>query len=165
MSIPNSNPSDVHAMLHELTDRSLSPVARYGHVVLLLAAAGMAALILALLLTEPALPARTQLAFGALLLIAGGWIAYAGWVLSNRRPMFQRHRVVAGWMAIAFSGGFALISALAGMFTGATAAWAASAFGSLMLAVAVLLLRRARKRAFELEARRAALLRAMGEAD
>ena len=164
MNTSSLNPSELRAKLRDLTDRTLSPAARYAHVALLLAAAGMAALMLALLLTEPGLPVRTVLAFGALLLIASGWIAYAGWVLSNRRPMLQRHRVVAGGMATGFSGSFVLVAAVAGMVTGAAAAWAAAALGGLMLVVAVLLLVRARKRTLELESRRDALLRVLGKA-
>ena len=151
--------TDLHARLQELTDRSLAPAARYGHVVVLLAASAMAVLVTALLFTEPGLPLRTMLAFGGLLVVAACWIAYSGWVLSRRRPLFQRHRVVAGTMATVFSGAFTLAAVGGGLITGSALAWTAALMGAGMLLGAVLLLVHARRRHAALVARRDALLR------
>ena len=154
---------ELQARLRALTDSSLSPAGRYAHIALLLAAAAVGALVLALLLTEPALPARTQIAFGAMLLIASSWIGYSAWVLTHRRPLLLRHRVVAGGLATAFSGAFAAVTAVAALATGAPAARAAAAMGVLMLVTAVALLLRARHKRAELEARRDALQRQLGD--
>lgn len=151
--------NDLHARLQELTDRSLSHAARYGHVGVLLAASGIAVLVAALLLTEPGLPPRTMLAFGGLLVVAACWIGYSGWVLSRRRPLFQRHRVVAGTMATVFSGAFTLAATGAALVTGSTLAWTAALMGAGMLVFAALLLARARRRHDALVARRDELLR------
>lgn len=148
-----SDPIDRHAPLRELTDRTLSPLGRYGHVLLLLGASAMAALLLALLLTEPSLPARTRWAFAALLLVAASWIAYAVWVLLQRRPLMHGHRVIAAYLACTFSGAFAIVAGIAAWMTGAAAAWAASGSGLAMLAVSVALLVRARERRRALLAR------------
>lgn len=153
-----THPNDLHARLQELTDRSLSPAARYGHVGLLLAATGMAILVTALLLTEPGLPPRTVLAFAALLGVAACWMGYSGWVLSRRRPLFQRHRVVAGTMATVFSGSFTLVTAGAALVTGSALAWTAALMGAGMLVGAALLLTHARRRNAALVARRDALM-------
>ncbi len=153
-----THPNDLQARLQELTDRTLSPAARYGHVGVLLAASGMAALVSALLLTESGLPPRTMLAFGGLLVVAACWIAYSSWVLSRRRPMLQRHRVVAGTMATVFSGVFTAVAAGAGLVTGSMLAWTAALMGGGMLVGAALLLTHARRRHAALVARRDALL-------
>jgi hypothetical protein len=65
-----------------------------------------------LLLTEPALPRRTQWAFAAIVLMAASWAAYATWVLMRRRVLFGRQRVTAARMACAFT-----LLTLAGSFS------------------------------------------------
>lgn len=157
MTATLSEVENLQARLRALTDRSLSPLGRYAHVALLLAAAGMGAVVLALLLTEPDLPLRTRLAFGALLVVAASWVGYAGWVLTHRRPLFQGHRVIAGGLATAFSGAFAAVAAAVALTTGAPAAVAASGIGCLMLVAALVLLQRARAQRRTLQARRDAL--------
>jgi hypothetical protein len=56
-----------------------------------------------LLLTEPALPPRTQWAFGGIVVCAVVWTAYATWVLMRRRVLFGRQRVMAARMACVFA--------------------------------------------------------------
>lgn len=153
------NHDDLRSELRKLTDRTLAPAARYSHIGLLLVASGMATLVAALLLTETGLPARTQLAFSALLALAVCWIAYSSWVLSRRRPMLQRHRVVAGALATVFSGAFTLASAGAALLTGSSMAWSAALLGASLLIVAVALLVQARRRYAALVERRDELLR------
>ncbi|MCO8277124.1 hypothetical protein M1L60_41775 [Actinoplanes sp. TRM 88003] len=58
------------------------------------------ALIGVLWATEPGLPARTQAAFGVLVLIGLAWATFGGWVVTRRMPLFARDRVVAGWLGL-----------------------------------------------------------------
>lgn len=142
------------AELQRLTTRVLSTPSRYGHVALLLAASMMCILVGALLATEPALVARTQLAFAGLLGIGACWVVYAAWVLRNRRPLLGSHRIVAGRMAVAFTALF-LAGAMAMLVsTGRTVFyWAAVAgIGQLALAITVLVL--AHRHVARLQARR-----------
>ena len=127
----------LEARLHTLTSRALSPTARYGHVALLLLATLMCTLLAALIATEPALPARTQASFVVMLAIGGAWMAYASWVLVHRRPLMAGHRVVAGWMAVAFCGGFLVAACFALLLTGSATALAAAASGFILLAAAI----------------------------
>lgn len=156
-----SNPDDLHRQLRELTERTLSPAARYAHVLLLLAAAAVGIVVAALLLTEPALPLRTRAAFGVMVLIAGSWVAYSCWVLLRRRPLLQAHRVVAGYLASGFSGLFTFVVLAAAIVTGAAAAWLAGGLGMVMLGAALMLLARARRNRRALRARRDELARAL----
>ena len=156
-----SSPNELHRQLRELTERTLSPAARYAHVMLLLIATAVGIVVAALLLTEPALPLRTRAAFGVMCLIAASWVAYACWVLLRRRPLLQAHRVVAGYLSTVFSGLFACAAIGAGIATGAPAAWFAGSLGAVMFAVAVMLLVRARWNRSELRARRDELVRAL----
>lgn len=159
-----TDPHDLHAQLRELTERNLSPAGRYGHVLLMMVAACMGCLVLALLVTEPALPLRTQAAFGTMLLIAACWVGYSAWARFHRRPLLHAHRVVAGYLATAFSGLFAVAALTAAAITGATAAWLAGGMGAVLLAVAIAMLLRAHRQRGVLLRRRDELERALGEA-
>jgi hypothetical protein len=154
-------PKNLRRQLEELTRRSLSPTGRYAHVLLMVAAAGMGALVGALLLTEPALPFRTRAAFGVLVVIAACWVGYSAWALF-RRPLLHAHRVVAGTLATAFCGLFAMVTLTAAVMTESRAAWLAGALGLVMLAIAVALLLRAHRQRAALLSRRDALERALG---
>jgi hypothetical protein len=147
------------AEMTRLLERGLSTRARYGHVLLLLAALAMSIVVAALLLTEPSLPARTQAAFAVILLLALGWVAYAVWVLGHRWTLLAGHRVVAGVMAVTFSAVFTAAAAVAAVITTLPAAWAAAASGAALVAVAAALLIRAIRHRRRLEARRAELER------
>jgi hypothetical protein len=133
--------------------RELSLSARLFHAGLLLVSAGMSATVGGLLLTEPALPARTRIAFGVMTAIGASWAIFAGWVLSRRRVMLAKQRVIAGWMAVVFTsvfvaGAWLLRGELGRSATGAS---------TVMWAVAVVWLATARRRYASLLARRRAL--------
>jgi hypothetical protein len=155
----NPNHPDLHRQLRELTETTLSPAGRYAHVLLMLAAACMGVIVLALLLTEPALPLRTQAAFGTMLAVAASWVAYSAWALMHRRPLMLAHRVVAGWMAFAFTGLFTVAAFTAAAITAALAAAWAGSLGAVMWAAALGLLVHARHRQRALLARRDELRR------
>jgi len=141
-----SSAAPLQARLLALNAQVLSTPSRYGHVALLLAAALMAVLLASLLATEPALPARTGAAMQAMLAIAVCWCGYAGWVLSARRPLLARHRVVAGGMAVAFTGLFAAATAALAWSTRTPGFVLAAGTGALLLALAIGVLVRARRR-------------------
>jgi hypothetical protein len=142
----NTAASPLETALVRLTVQSLSPRSRLGHVLLLLAALAMSIVIAALLVTEPALQPRTRFAFLLMLLVGASWIAYACWVLANRKTLLASHRVIAGRMAVAFSGLFTVTTLGLGIATGQAAAWAMAATGAVLSAVAIALLLRARRR-------------------
>lgn len=148
--------------LQHLTTRALSPAARYGHVALLLASALMCVVLASLLATETALPGRTRLAFGVLLAIGASWVVYALWVLRNRRSLLADQRIVAGRMAVVFSGVFVAGALLLGATTGRTLFPVAAAFGGSLLVLACLALQQAHRRADALRARRSELERMIG---
>ena len=137
-----------------LAETHLSFRSRAGHLALLLASAGMGIVVAALLATEPSLPQRTMLAFGAMLLISLAWVAYACWVLTARRTLLANHRVVAGRIACLAAAIFTGGAALLGMTAQFPAAWAAAGLGAILLAVAMALLLRARRQYQALLARR-----------
>ena len=156
------DPRDLHRELKALNERTLSPTGRYAHVLLMVAATAMGSLVLALLLTEPALPLRTQAAFGAMLVIAASWVGYSAWALF-RRPLMHAHRAVAGILATAFSGLFAVATLTAAAMTGSNAALLAGGLGVVMLAVALGLLVRSHRHRRALLARRDELQRELGD--
>jgi hypothetical protein len=133
--------TDVSALL----DRELSTRSRVGHVLLLLAASAMSTVIGSLWATEHALPARTATAFAVMTGMGLCWMAYAAWVLTSRRMLLGRQRVVAARMAALFSA-VALAGALAvGLLAGVPAAWPAALVFATMLALAIVLLVRAQR--------------------
>jgi hypothetical protein len=54
--------------------------------------------------TEPGLPLRTQVAFGAIIVVGLAWVGYGLWALTYRFPLFARDRVVAAWLGVAACG-------------------------------------------------------------
>ncbi|WP_205474529.1 hypothetical protein [Nocardioides sp. SYSU D00038] len=70
-----------------------------GAVPLILGSSGGVALG-SLWVTEPGLPARTDVAFGVLLVACVAWAVYGGWLVLHRAPLFARERVIAGWIAV-----------------------------------------------------------------
>jgi MFS family permease len=140
-----------------LLDRELSTRSRVGHVLLLLAASTMSAVIGSLWATEPTLPARTVTGFAVLTTMGVCWMAYAAWVLTSRRVLLGRQRVVAARMAALFSA-VALAGALVvGLLTGMPAAWPAALVFASMLAIAIVLLVRCERHYAQLCRRRAEL--------
>ena len=83
--------------------RELSLPARLGHTALLVVSASVSALTASLWLTEPSLPLRTHIAFGAIVAIGLAWSGFAWWVLANRRVMLANQRVIATRMALGFT--------------------------------------------------------------
>ena len=157
--------TDSAAVRRRLTAELALP-SRLGHTALLLAGLAMAALAAAHLVTEPGLPMRTRVAFGAIGAAGIAWAGYALWVLARRRVLFARHRVVAARMAVAFTATFTAGALLAGLQSGRTAgALAAAAAGAVMLAAAVTVLVRAGRRVRELTRRQREIETALAEAE
>jgi hypothetical protein len=165
-SLPSisSLPPALAAELRRLTEAELSLPARVGYVALLLVSAAMSAVSASLGLTEPGLPLRTRIAFAAMTAIGLGWVAFAAWVLTHKRILYARHRIVAGRMSVAFTAAFLAGSLVVGLTTSQRAAFAAAALGVVMLGVAIWVLLRARAAYGRLQERRAALERELGRA-
>lgn len=156
---PRPSTADVQRMLA----RQVGLPSRLAYTALLLAGVGGAAVSGALLLTEPALPARTRIAFGLMVGIGMSWAGFATWVLARRRVLLAGHRVVAATMAVAFSALFTLGAVAVGRWGHAGSAWiAAAGVGTIMTGVAAVLLVRARSRRDALLQRRRELERAAG---
>jgi hypothetical protein len=105
-------------------------------------------------LSEPALPLRAHIAFAAMTAIAASWVGYSSWVLTRRRVLFGRQRVVAARMAVLFTSVFVAGMVLVGVTSGGRAPFVAAATGVLLLAIAIALLVRARRVHSQLVARR-----------
>jgi hypothetical protein len=148
--------------LRRLADAELSLPPRLGYVALLLLALSMTALVTALWVTEPALPARVQVAFATMILIGISWVTFASWVLTHRRTLLARHGVVAGWMAVVFTSVFLFGALGVGVTMGGSAPYAAAAMGGVLLAGAIAMLVRARREFARLTERRDALQRDLG---
>jgi hypothetical protein len=150
--------------VRRLLAAELSLPSRLGHTLLLLASLGGTGVVGALLLTEPALPARTRAAMALMAAIGLSWAAFAAWVLARRRVLLAAHHVVAARMAVAFTTLFTLGALGAAWWGGAgRVGYAAAGVGGAMLAAAVAMHARARRRVAELTRRRAALERRLGE--
>jgi hypothetical protein len=132
----------------------LSTGSRLGHTAVGVAGLGMAALALALLATEPALPVRTRAAFVVIAMGGLGWASFATWVLTTRRVLLARHHVAAAALATTLS---AIFLAGAIVLLRDEARLLAAAVNGSMLAIAVMWLMRARRRVADLRARYAAL--------
>jgi hypothetical protein len=150
-------PPPAVADLGRLARTELSRGGRVGHVVLALVASLMTIVVVSLWLTEPALPLRTQIAFAALGGIGVAWVAFSLWVLRARRVMLAKHRQVAGRLAVLFSGVFAIGCGVLAAGKVTDAASPALAMGLVLLAIALVVWRRAETTHAKLVARRAAL--------
>jgi len=148
------------AEVQRLISGELSLRARLGYVTLLLFALAMTAVVASLWLTEPRLPARTQIAFAVMVGIGLSWTTYATWVLTRRRVLLAGHQVIAARMAVAFTTIFVLGSLALGLWSAVgRPAYAAAAFAGVMLVVAVAMLVSSRRRFDDLMHRRRALER------
>jgi len=147
------------ADLRRLARTELSSAARVTYVLLALAATAMTVVVTSLWLTEPALPLRTTIAFGALTGIGLAWLTFSLWVLRSKHVLLARHRVVAGQLAVSFSSVFVAGCLLLGFASPSRAVWAASAMGIALLVIGVVVWRRANTAHTKLVARRNALER------
>ncbi|MCJ1678600.1 transmembrane transport protein [Streptomyces sp. APSN-46.1] len=116
-------------------------------------AGGCAAVLIAVLwATEPQpLPARAQAVFSGLIAVGLAWAAFAGWVLSRRRPLYARDRVLGARIALAVTTVTGIAGTALAVARGTTAAALATALvGIVLIATAGLLLARAQSRRREL---------------
>lgn len=159
---PQFSPATSAAAIQRLADTELALRSRLGYVALLLAALMMTGVVGALWATEPALPLRTQLGLAVMVVIGLSWVAFALWVLTYRRVLLARHSVVAGRMAVAFTGVFVVAALAVGYQTGGPEPYVAAAVGVVMLAGAIVVLVRAHRTFARLTERRLALERELG---
>lgn len=148
---------DAIDFVRRIATAELSPQSRVAHGVLLAASLAMTVVLAALLLTEPDLPLRTWTALAVLAAIGMSWTGYAAWVLTQRRVLFARQRVVAGWLALIFTSIFTVGAFAIGIATDAPAGFATGGLGLGLVAASGLLLARARRRLAVLLDRRRAL--------
>jgi hypothetical protein len=94
-----------------------------------------------------------------LTVIGLAWTIYGAWVLRARRVMLARQRVMAGRLAVTFTGAFTMACVLLAATTSVAASWPAAAMGIVLLAVAIALWRRAEGNYTALAARRDTLER------
>lgn len=137
---------DTVDVARRIAEAELSSRPRVAHGVLLAAALTMTVIVAALWLTEPDLPLRTRIALGVLTAIGAGWGGYAAWVLTRRRVLFARQRVIAGWLALLFTTVFTVGAFAIGVAGELRAGLAAGGLGLWLVAVSTLLLTRARRR-------------------
>jgi hypothetical protein len=156
-SIPPPPPALSAPALQRLAATELALPPRLGYIVLLLAALMMIGIIGSLWLTEPSLPRRTQAGFAMMLVIGASWVVFALWVLTRRRVLFARQRIVAGRMAVTFTALFTIGAVAVGFATGGAAPYVTAATGLVMLGVALTMLRRAHRTFARLMERRQAL--------
>ena len=154
-----ASPPSLADELRRLTVSELSLASRLRYVALLLGASTMSAVALALLLTEPELPQRTAIALSVMETIGVCWVIFAAWVLTRRRALLGTQHIIAGRLAVTFSGVFAVGALVIGLATARPAAFAAAAMGAVMLCVAGGIFLRARRRHALLAKRRDELTR------
>jgi murein DD-endopeptidase MepM/ murein hydrolase activator NlpD len=135
----------------EMTGRS-----RTVYTLLLLFDLAVGIVIASLLLTEEGLPARTQIAFTGMLVIAVVWAVFFLRALGRRKLFLAGHRLAAARLALVFTSLFTLSAlVLATLYEDVrSSSLAASGFGVVMLVIATTLFIRARRRVSELIARR-----------
>jgi hypothetical protein len=90
-------------------------------------------------------------------------VGYALWALTYRHTLLARQQIIAGRMAVTFTGVFLAGAAGAAVTTGAASAYAAAATGLVMVVCAVIVLVRARRAFDRLVARRGTLERELSE--
>lgn len=144
---------EAYDAVKRLADTQLSPGSRIAHGALLAAALAMTVVVVSLGLTEPDLPLRASLAFAGMAAIGAGWTGYAIWVLTQRRVLYARQRVVAGWLAVTFTSIFTIGAFALGIAAAQPAGLVAGALGLLLGGAALQLLSRARRRLAALTAR------------
>lgn len=156
--------TDARDAARRIADAELSSAPRIAHGALLAAALTMTLVVASLGLTEPNPPLRATLAFAVLAAIGSGWTGYAIWVLTQRRVLYARQRVVAGWLAVSFTTIFTIGALATGILAGVPAGFVAAGLGVALMAAAAGLLLRARQRLTMLSARLIELETARGTA-
>lgn len=138
--------------LERLLAAEVSLRSRMGHLAVGLAGGCVAALIAVLWATEPdPLPARTRAAFAGLIVIGLAWAVFAGWVLSRRRPLFARDKVLGAWLALMATAASGVAgTALAAARASTSMALTTALVGLSLIAAAATLLARAQSRRREL---------------
>jgi hypothetical protein len=158
MSAVHPAPSSLVPHLERIARTELSRGARVGYALLAVVASAMTIVVVSLWLTEPTLPLRTHIAFAAMTLIGLSWGTFSVWVLRTRRVMIARHRVMAGRLAVTFTGLFAA-GCLALVVAGHPRAMPALGMSLVQLLVAVVLWWRAAAAHAALLARRTTIER------
>lgn len=141
-------PRPTVASLQQRFATELSTRVRVIYTLILLFDLTMGSVVVSLLLTEPDLPLRTQVAFGLLLAIALTWAVVLVRTLLRRRVLMARHRVLMTRLAVLFSGAFttgALVLAATTPSLGRLGVVAATCGGAMVL-IAWTLNRGARRR-------------------
>lgn len=144
-----------------LVQTELSPGSRLRYGALLIAAAMAATVTGSLWLTESNLVPRTQFAFLVMTAIGLSWVGFAAWALIRRNVMLAQQRVIAGRMAVVFTGLFVVGSAIAVSVSNRPTAFAAFITAVSMLIIAIAMLLRAQRFLTLLNQRRAELERAL----
>lgn len=131
----------------EVLDAELSPRDRVRYVLVLLASVTVTGLVATLWATEPALPLRTHVAFGGIVVLGTSWAIVTGYVSSRRRPLYATDRVLATGMATAATTAVGLIATvIAAQRAGAVASATVAVVAATSVGAAIVLHVRARAR-------------------
>jgi hypothetical protein len=157
------SPSSAEAAL-AIVRGELSPLRLWSYRLTLTAASIVLAMVLSLWLTEPRpLPVRLHVAFAAMTLVAVGWIGVLIVVLTRKTCPTALDRLLTSWMATVACLAFLAVSVPTAIVRdNMQAALSLSATGVALLAVAVVLLRRAYVLRAELKSKIAELQHASG---
>ncbi|SNT51746.1 transmembrane transport protein [Actinacidiphila glaucinigra] len=153
MSEPDHGaPRGMPAELERALAAEVSLRSRMRYVAVGLAGGCAAGLIAVLWATEPrALPVRTQAVFAGLIAVGLAWAAVAAWALTRRRPLYAQDQVVGARLALVVSAVTGIVGTVLAAARGTTTAvLTTAAVGTVLTAIAGLLLARARSRRREL---------------
>ncbi|MFE2546104.1 transmembrane transport protein [Actinacidiphila glaucinigra] len=153
MSEPDHGaPRGMPAELERALAAEVSLRSRMRYVAVGLAGGCAAVLIAVLWATEPrALPVRTQAVFAGLIAVGLAWAAVAAWALTRRRPLYAQDQVVGARLALVVSAVTGIVGTVLAAARGTTTAvLTTAAVGTVLTAIAGLLLARARSRRREL---------------
>ena len=138
----------------------LSVRSRVGYTVLLAASTTIAVAIASVWATEPALPMRTHIAFALIVGLALTWVVFAAWVLTRRRALLGRDRILSSTIGLVFSAVATAGMLSVGYWGGAgRPAYLGAVVNGVLCAGATMLLVRARREVDALSRRRAELER------
>lgn len=156
----NDQPSidSLQETLTRLTDQTLDPMQRVGHLLLVLAASTIAAAMGYLLLsefrTEFRISRSAMIGLWIMLMAAIAWVAYGLRVLSARLPLLANRNTIDARLAILFTATFTAGAMAFGWLAGAGPMTSAAWFGLLMLGLAVAMWVCAKRRYAALQALR-----------